>query len=432
MTTISRVNAREVLDSRGNPTVEAEVTLSDGASGRALVPSGASTGVHEALELRDGDPSRFKGLGVLQAVENIRQRIAPVLVGHSVLDQKAVDKLLVDLDGTPNKGRLGANAVLGVSIATARAAAKSTGQSLYAYLDPSRTPTLPVPMFNIVNGGRHAENSTDFQEFMVVPAGLDTFSEALRAGVEIYQALKDLLRTKKLGTTVGDEGGFAPPLESNHEAVELVLEAIEQAGYLPGTHCFIALDVAASELLVKENGRYSLSREGVVLGSGQLTEKYKQWTRDYPIISIEDGMAEEDWSGWRDLTKELGHGVQLVGDDLFATNTARIRQGIDQNAANAVLIKLNQIGTVTETLDAVNMAQDAGWRTVISHRSGETEDTVIADLAVGTSAGQIKSGAPARGERTAKYNRLLRIEEELGDDAIFAGRDVYERFLNDK
>ena len=432
MTTISQVKAREILDSRGNPTVEAEVSLSDGARGRALVPSGASTGAHEALELRDGDPARFKGLGVLQAIENIRQQIAPEVIGHYALDQKAVDKLLIDLDGTPNKGRLGANAVLGVSIAVARAAAKSTGQPLYAYLDPGKAPTLPVPMFNIVNGGRHAENSTDFQEFMVVPAGLDTFRGALRAGVEVYQALRQLLRAKKLSTTVGDEGGFAPPLSSNHQAVELVLEAIEQAGYVPGTHCFIALDVAASELLVKEDGRYSLSREGVDLGPKQLTEKYKQWARDYPIISIEDGMAEEDWSGWRELTKELGDNVQLVGDDLFATNIARIRKGIEHKAGNAVLIKLNQIGTVTETLDAVNMAQEAGWLTVISHRSGETEDTVIADLAVGTSSGQIKAGAPARGERTAKYNRLLRIEEELGGGAAFAGRGVYKRFFHDE
>ena len=426
MSTIDALKAREVLDSRGNPTVEVEVRLSNGAWGQAVVPSGASTGAYEAQELRDGDPARFRGLGVLKAVENIHQRIAPEVIGHSALDQEALDTLLIELDGTSNRAVLGANTVLAVSLAVAHAASRSQGQPLYAYLNQGGRPTLPVPMFNIINGGRHAEDSTDFQEFMVVPAGFESFKQSLQAGVQVYHALKDLLRARGLGAGVGDEGGFAPSLSTNHEAVELVLAAIERAGYRPGTQCFIALDPAASEFFVKEDGRYSLSREGAVLEPERLIEKYRSWVSDYPIVSIEDGMAEEDWDSWQRMTDELGEKVQLVGDDLYATNTTRIQVGIDRKASNAVLIKPNQIGTLTETLRAVSMARDAGWGTVISHRSGETEDTTIADLAVATSAGQIKSGAPARGERTAKYNRLLRIEEELGGSAEFAGPRVYD------
>ena len=428
MTTISQLRSREVLDSRGTPTVQVDVTLSDGAWGRASVPSGASTGTYEALELRDGDPDRFNGLGVLKAIENIRQYLSPEIIGHSALDQQAVDNLLISVDGTPDKHRLGANAVLGVSMAVARAAARSVDRPLYRYLSYGKPPVLPVPVLNIVNGGKHAEDSADIQEYMVVPAGFDTFGRALRAGVETYHALKELLRTRRLGTTVGDEGGYAPSVSTNHEAVELILAAIEKAGYAPGTECYIALDVAASELLVEHDGLYSFATEGLTLTSGELIEKYDTWVGRYPIISIEDGMAEEDWESWSNLTAKMGERVQLVGDDLYATNTTRIQRGIDQRASNAVLVKPNQIGTLTETLQAVEMAKGADWGTMMSHRSGETEDTTIADLAVATSAGQIKAGAPARGERTAKYNRLLQIEEELGDKAVFAGRSVYESF----
>lgn len=417
MATISDVKAREVLDSRGNPTVEVDVALSNGAVGSALVPSGASTGANEALELRDGDANRFRGRGVLAPIENIEQHIKPAVLGLSALEQAALDNLLIELDGTPNKSRLGANAILGVSMAAARAAAQSEGRPLYAQIGSGEAVTLPVPMLNIINGGAHAAGSTDFQEFMVVPAGFDTFREALRSGVEIYHALADILQGRGLSTSVGDEGGFAPPLDDNRDAVELVIEAIERAGYLPGEQCFIALDVAASELSKDE------------YPSGKLIGIYENWVAEYPIVSIEDGIAEDEWDDWQALSSAIGGSVQLVGDDLFTTNTELIRKGISMNAGNAVLIKLNQIGTVTETLNAVKMTQDAGWGVVISHRSGETEDTTIADLAVGTNAGQIKSGAPARGERTAKYNRLLRIEEELGDRARFAGRQVYERVL---
>ena len=426
--TISQIRAIEVLDSRGNPTVEVEVGLSDGARARAMVPSGASTGSNEALELRDGDPSRFLGRGVLRALGNIQRHIASEIIGRSALDQEAIDTLLIELDGTENRGRLGANAILGVSLAIARAAALSQGKPLYSSLDPGTAPSLPVPMFNIINGGKHAEGSTDFQEFMVVAAGFETFSNALRAGVETYHSLRALLAERRLSTNVGDEGGFAPSLSSNREAVELVLAAIEKAGYGPGTQCFIGLDVAASELL-KEGGLYSLPREEATLSPERLIATYASWVGDYPIISIEDGMAEEDWDGWQSMTDQLGDEIQLVGDDLYATTTSRIRTGIGRRASNAVLIKPNQIGTVTETLRAIHLTKNAGWGTVISHRSGETEDTAIADLAVATAAGQIKSGAPARGERTAKYNQLLRIEEELGDRAVFAGRSVYEAFL---
>jgi len=428
MSTISQVHAREVLDSRANPTVEVEVVLSDGARGQTSVPSGASTGANEAVELRDGEPDRFQGRGVLKAIENVRSQIAPELIGRHAFDQEGIDRVLIDLDGTSNKSRLGANALLGVSVAVARAAAQSDGKPLYAHLAQGRPVSLPVPMINIVNGGRHAENSTDIQEFMVVPAGFDTFRRALQAGVEVYYALRDLLRSRELSTTVGDEGGFAPSLPSNHEAVELVLAAIEKAGYVPGEECLIALDSAASEFF-RDNGEYDLRREDVLMSSSQLIDMYKRWTGQYPIISIEDGIAEAEWEAWRTMTRRIGLTTQIVGDDLYTTNPTRIREGIELGASNAVLIKLNQVGTLTETLEAVRITKEATWGTVISHRSGETEDSTIADLAVATSAGQIKTGAPARGERTAKYNRLLRIEEALGANASFVGRQVYEQYL---
>ena len=423
MVTIEGIEAREILDSRGNPTVEVEVRLSDGALGRAAVPSGASTGRHEALELRDGDPRRYGGRGVLRAVENVRGPLARALRGRSPFDQAAVDALLREVDGTPNKGRMGANAILGLSMAVAKAAAASRGEPLYRYLAGERSPLLPVPMFNVINGGRHAEGSVDFQEFMVVPAGRPSFSEALRCGVEVYHALHGILSDRGLSTAVGDEGGFAPALGSNREAVALLVHAIEEAGYRPGEDCFIALDVAASELY--DDGSYRLDREGRTLSAQELVDLYQGLASDFPLVSIEDGMAEDDWEEWVLLTEALGGRLQLVGDDLFTTNVGRIRQGIDRGAANSVLVKLNQIGTVTETLEAMELAWGAGWTCVVSHRSGETEDTTIADLAVATGAGQIKAGAPARGERTAKYNRLLRVEGELGDDAAFAGRGVY-------
>ena len=418
MTTISDVKAREVLDSRGNPTVEVDVALSDGSVGRALVPSGASTGANEALELRDGDGERYGGRGVLVPIANIDKHIKPAVLGMSASEQDALDNALIELDGTPNKSRLGANAILGVSMAAARAAAQSAGKPLYAHLGGDGACLLPVPMLNIINGGAHAAGSTDFQEFMVVPAGFDTFREALRAGVEIYHALAGILGSRGLSTSVGDEGGFAPPLGDNQAAVDLIIEAIERANYRPGEQCLIALDVAASELSKDD---YPADR---------LIAIYNDWVGKYPIVSIEDGISEDDWDDWRALTDAIGGSVQLVGDDLFTTNTELVGKGIEMGAGNAVLIKLNQIGTVTETLNAVKMTQDAGWGVVISHRSGETEDTTIADLAVGIGAGQIKTGAPARGERTAKYNRLLRIEEELGDKARFAGKQVYERLLS--
>ncbi len=428
MSTITSITAREILDSRGTPAVEVDVGLSDGAYGRAAVPSGASTGATEAHELRDAGSHRFGGLGVQQAVANVRQIIASELAGRSVLDQSALDRALIDLDGTENKSRLGANAILGVSMAIAHAAARSEGVPLYRYFAQGAPPTLPVPMLNIINGGRHAEGSTDFQEFMIVPAGFNSFRMALRAGVEIYQTLKATLRSQGMATTVGDEGGFAPALASNQDALDLLRDAVSEAGYALGDQVFIALDVAASELSSHGDGRYELPREGTVLEPGELVDRYERWANAYHIISIEDGMAEEDWAGWTSMTQRLGSTVQLVGDDLLTTNPHRIKRGIDLGAGNALLVKPNQIGTVTETLEAMELAKAAGWGTVLSHRSGETEDTTIADFAVATSAGQIKSGAPARGERTAKYNRLLRIEEELGDDARFAGRAVYGHF----
>lgn len=419
---IQTVRAREILDSRGNPTVEVELTLAGGAVGTAKVPSGASTGVHEAVELRDGDPKRYRGKGVLKAVANVNDVIAPKIAGMRADDQESLDGAMIELDGTPNKSRLGANAILGVSLAVAHAAAADAGIPLYRYLGGEEANLLPLPLFNILNGGKHAEGSTDFQEFMVAPVGATTFAEALRWGVEVYHSLSQILHDQGLPTTLGDEGGFAPPALSNDDAVELVLKAIERAGYRPGDDVAIALDPATSELV--SDGRYVLAREGRTLSPDEMVDLWADWRRRYPIISIEDGMAEEDWDGWRSLNARLGHQVQLVGDDLFVTNVERIRRGIREEAANSVLIKLNQIGTLTETMAAIGEARRAGWTCVISHRSGETEDTTIADLAVATGAGQIKTGAPARGERTAKYNRLLRIEEELAERARYAGRSI--------
>ena len=423
MTAIISIHGREILDSRGNPTVEVDVVLADRSLGRALVPSGASTGSHEAVELRDGD-RRFGGLGVMRAVENVHREIAPAIVGLSALEQRRIDEILIRIDGTSDKSRLGGNSMIGVSIAVARAAAVSKRVPLYRYLSGDELPALPVPMFNILNGGRHAEGSTDFQEFMVVSAGFDTLRDALRAGAEVYQSMKCLMRELGFGTTIGDEGGFAPGGITNREAVSLVTDAIRGAGYIPGEHCFVALDVAASEF-VGDDGIYRLGSDGLSLTSEELIDTYEDWLSDYPIISIEDGMGEADWIGWTTMMERIGDRVNLVGDDLYTTNPALIRRGIELRASNSVLIKLNQIGTGTETLEAIRIARQIGWGTVISHRSGETEDTTVADLAVGLAAGQIKFGAPARGERTAKYNRLLRIEEELCDAAKFAGRSVY-------
>jgi len=419
---IASVHAREVLDSRGNPTIEVEVALEGGARGSAKVPSGASTGIHEALELRDGDKGRYGGKGVLKAVANVKERIGPRVKGMAADDQRGVDEAMLELDGTPNKSNLGANATLGVSLAVAYAAAADAGVPLYRYLGGADAHLLPLPQLNILNGGRHAEGSTDFQEFMVTPVGAPTFAEAMRWAAEVYQTLLRLLRDEGLPTTVGDEGGFAPPLATNDAACELIVRAIEKAGYKPGEQVAIALDPAVSE--VEKNGRYVLAREGRTLEPEELVDLWAEWCRKYPIVSIEDGMAQEDWDGWRSLNARLGSRMQLVGDDIFVTNVERIRRGIREEAANSVLIKLNQIGTLTETLDAIAEATRAGWTSVISHRSGETEDTTIADLVVATGAGQIKTGAPARAERTAKYNRLLRIEEELGDKAKYAGRRI--------
>ncbi len=424
--TIAAVEGREALDSRGNPTVEAEVTLSDGSVGLALVPSGASTGSYEALELRDGDASRFGGNGTLKAVANIANHIAPNLVGASPFDQAAVDSRLRALDGTDDKSGLGANAVLAVSMATARAAAVSAnGGVLWRYLAGGREVSLPVPLLNILNGGRHATNSADVQEFMVAPVGFDRFADALRAGVETYQSLKAILRSGGHNLNVGDEGGFAPTLPTNRDAIEVVLRAIESAGYEPGRQVYIALDVAASELWNADTERYDLEREGTSLTADELVDLYAGWCAEYPIISIEDGLFEDDWDGWTTLTSRLGKQVQLVGDDLLVTNISRLRRGIDSSAGNAILLKPNQIGTLSETAEALTMAREAGWTAVMSHRSGETEDTTIADLAVAWNVGQIKTGAPARSERVAKYNRLLRIEAELGANSRYAGRSPY-------
>ena len=420
---IEKIKAREILDSRGNPTVEVEVQLTDGTIGRAAVPSGASTGTHEALELRDGDKSRYGGKGVLRAVANVNEKIAPALIWMLATSQEEIDRTMLVLDSTPAKSNLGANAILGVSLAVVHAAAKASKVPLYRYLGGDKAQLLPVPLMNILNGGKHAEDSVDFQEFMIAPVGAPTFAEALRMGAEIYQALKKILKDKGLATAVGDEGGFAPALPSNKAAVEVVLNAIEKAGYKPGQQCFIALDPASSEFY--KDGQYDLAKEGRKLSSAEMVDYYADLTSNYPIISIEDGLAEDDWQGWQLLTQKIGAKVQLVGDDLYVTNIKRISQGIAQKSSNSVLIKLNQIGTLTETRSAIEMARGAGWTAVISHRSGETEDTTISDLAVGLNTGQIKTGAPCRSERVAKYNRLLRIEEELGSKARYAGLLAY-------
>jgi len=427
LTLIEEIGALEVLDSRGNPTIEVEVRLSGGATGRALVPSGASTGAHEAVELRDGDPTRFAGKGVRSAIANVTEVIAPDVLGLDAVDQRALDEQLCAIDGSVNKARLGANAILGVSLACARAAAEATGLPLHRYLGGAGAHLLPVPLLNVLNGGAHAQTSVDFQEFMLVPLGLPSFSEAMRAGSECFHALRAVLRERGLGTGQGDEGGFAPSLRHNEEAIELLLAAVNKAGFRPGEDVALALDPAASELYGE--GRYHLRGEGRALDAEQLVDLWMRWCAAYPIVSIEDGMAEDDWEGWQQLTERLGGRVQLVGDDLFVTNSSRLQQGIDRGVANAILIKLNQIGTVTETLDAIALATRNGYASVISHRSGETEDTSIADLAVAVNAGQIKAGAPSRSERVAKYNRLLRIERDLGSAGSYAGRAAFRHPL---
>lgn len=423
---IARIHAREILDSRGNPTVEVELHLESGAHGTAAVPSGASTGAHEAVERRDGDSRRFGGKGVLQAVAAVNDEIASALAGKSVNDQRALDEQLIALDGTANKGRLGANALLGVSLAAAHARAALHGVELYEEIGGETAQTLPVPLLNILNGGKHAANSTDFQEFMVVPIGFTTYAEGLRAGAEIFAALRTHLHDRGLATGQGDEGGFAPSLPSNEAALEALTTAIERAGYKPGEQIGIAIDAAATELLTAD-GRYTLEREGRTLESSELIDLWAGWCAKFPIISLEDGLAEDDWSGWSALVQRIGSTVQIVGDDLLVTNVERIQRGIKERAATALLVKPNQIGTLTETLDAISTARGAGWSTILSHRSGETEDTTIADLAVATNAGQIKTGAPSRSERVAKLNRLLRIEELLGDRAVYLGRAAFAR-----
>ncbi|RIV26116.1 phosphopyruvate hydratase [Alicyclobacillaceae bacterium I2511] len=423
MSEIFDVHAREILDSRGNPTVEVEVQLETGVTARASVPSGASTGVHEAVELRDGDSKRYLGKGVTKAVQNVIERIGPELIGEDAADQVAIDQTLLDLDGTPNKGKLGANAILGVSMAVAKAAALDQGVPLYRYLGGFSARTLPVPMMNILNGGKHADNTVDIQEFMVVPHGAPTFKEAVRMGAEVFHNLRNVLKSRNLATTVGDEGGFAPNIRSNEEAIALIVEAIEKAGYRPGVDASIALDPAASEMY--RDGKYHFSGEGAVRSADEMIAYYESLLDKYPILSIEDGLAEDDWEGWQNLTRTLGSRVQLVGDDIFVTNTERLSQGIERQVANSILIKVNQIGTLTETFATVEMAKTASYTSVISHRSGETEDVTIADLVVATNVGQIKTGAPSRSERVAKYNQLMRIEEELGNTSLYAGPILY-------
>ncbi|WP_313232194.1 phosphopyruvate hydratase [Tissierella praeacuta] len=425
MSIIVDIYGREVLDSRGNPTVEVEVWTEDGAFGRALVPSGASTGAFEAVELRDGDKERFLGKGVMNAVNNVNEIIAEEVIGMDVFEQAAIDKLMIRLDGTPNKGKLGANAILGVSLAVARAAADELGMPLYQYVGGVNSKTLPVPMMNILNGGEHADNNVDIQEFMVMPVGAKNFKEALRMGAEIFHSLKSVLKSKGLNTAVGDEGGFAPNLSSNEEALKTIVEAIEKAGYKPGEEIMLALDVAASEMYDENKKVYNLAGEGRVLTVEEMIDYYEELVNKYPIISIEDGLAEDDWDGWKLLTDRLGKKIQLVGDDLFVTNTERLNKGIELGVSNSVLVKLNQIGTLTETLDTIEMAKTNGYTAVISHRSGETEDTTIADLAVATNAGQIKTGAPSRTDRVAKYNQLLRIEDMLGEEAVYKGKKTF-------
>ena len=423
MAMITEVYAREILDSRGNPTIEVEVCLEDGSVGRAAVPSGASTGAHEAVELRDGDKNRYLGKGVTKAVDNVNDVIAEALIGLEATRQVEIDEMLIRLDGTPNKGKLGANAILGVSMAVAKAAAASAGLPPYLYLGGVSAQELPVPMMNILNGGQHADNNVDIQEFMIMPVGAASFSEALRMNAEIYHGLKALLNAKGLGTGLGDEGGFAPNLKSNEEAIEVILEAVKKAGYKPGEDIMIALDVAASEFY--KDGKYQMEGEGLVKTSNQMVDYLAALCEKYPIVSIEDGLAEDDWKGWKALTKKLGTKVQLVGDDLFVTNEERLLEGIKNDTANAILIKVNQIGTLTETFNAIETAKRAGYTCIISHRSGETEDTTLADIAVAVNAGQIKTGAPARTDRVAKYNQLLRIEEDLGGAAKYKGKAVF-------
>ena len=423
MTMITDIYAREILDSRGNPTVEVDVVLEDGTIGRASVPSGASTGAYEAVELRDGDKKRYLGKGVLTAVENVNEIIAPELVGFDATEQADIDQLMIELDGTPNKGKLGANAMLGVSLAVAKAAAASIGLPLHRYIGGTNAKELPVPMMNILNGGKHADNNVDIQEFMVMPVGAKSFAEALRMNAEIYHQLKAVLKKHELSTAIGDEGGFAPNLDSNAAALDMIVEAIKEAGYKPGKQVALAIDTAATEIY--KDGLYNLAGEGLVKSSAEMVDYYEALVKKYPIISIEDGLAEDDWDGWKLLTDRLGKTVQIVGDDLFVTNPVRLAKGIEKSVANAILIKLNQIGTLTETLDAIELAKRHGYTSVVSHRSGETEDSTIADLVVAVNAGQIKTGAPARTDRVAKYNQLLRIEEMLGDSAQYNGRKVF-------
>jgi enolase len=430
MTSIVDVYAREILDSRGNPTVEVDVELADGSTGRASVPSGASTGAFEAVELRDGDKSRYLGRGVQKAVDNVNDEIASEVVGLDALDQVTVDKLMIELDGTPNKAKLGANAILGVSLAVAKAAANSLAIPLYRYLGGVNAKNLPVPMMNILNGGKHADNSVDLQEFMVMPVGAESFSECLRWGAEIFHALKKVLKDKGYGTAVGDEGGYAPNLKSNQEALDVIMAAISEAGFKPGEQIMIAMDPASTELWDEakkkgEEGKYFFWKSNMLKTSAEMVDFYADLAKNYPIISIEDGMAEEDWDGWKMITERLGKTVQLVGDDLFVTNTQRLSKGIKLGVANSILIKVNQIGTLTETLDAIEMAKRAGYTAIVSHRSGETEDTTIADIVVATNAGQIKTGAPSRTDRVAKYNQLLRIEDLLADEAIYPGKSAF-------
>jgi len=423
---IQRVHAREVLDSRGQPTIEVDVVLKNGSLGRATVPSGASTGEHEAVELRDGD-KRFLGKGVERAVGNVNRILAPRLRGREAKDQAGIDRLMIELDGSPNKGNLGANAILGVSLAVAKAQARTEKLPLYRYLGGPRAKTLPVPMLNVLNGGVHADNNVDVQEFMVIPYGMESFAEALRAAAEIFQTLKKVLQSRGYSTSVGDEGGFAPRLKGNEEAIELILEAVAQAGYRTGDQVVLGLDVAASEFF--EDGRYFFKKsDGVRRGIEEMLRLYEDWAKKYPIISLEDPLGEDDWDGWKMLTELLGDKIQIVGDDIFVTNKERLQRGIESGVANSILIKVNQIGTLSETLETMRLAKKTGYTTVISHRSGETEDSTISDLAVATNAGQIKTGAPCRGERTAKYNQLLRIEEELGRRAVFAGKKVFKAF----
>ena len=423
MSYIVEVHARQILDSRGNPTVEAEVLTDDGAMGRASVPSGASTGIHEAMELRDGDKKRYGAKGVLKAVKNVNDDIAEAIVGFDVSQQAAIDQVMIDLDGTPNKSKLGANAILAVSMAVAKAAAEEAGLPLYRYIGGTNAKTLPVPMMNILNGGAHADNKIDFQEFMIMPVGAESFSEGLRWGVEVFHNLKSVLKKKGFSTNVGDEGGFAPNIQSNEEAIEIVLEAITSAGFKTGSQIAIAMDAANSELWDAKKKKYVFHKSsGKAVSSDELVKFWESWVKKYPIISIEDGMAEDDWNGWKNLTDALGKKVQLVGDDLFVTNVERLKQGIDKGIANGLLVKVNQIGTITETINAVAMAQHNGYNTIMSHRSGETEDVTIADLAVALNCGQIKTGSASRTDRIAKYNQLIRIEEELGSTGIFLGK----------